>query len=318
MPYSFCPNCGTKSSQKSATCLMCGSIVPFPMQTRGTGLPKSTIMAVLLLAGLLMFSGIGIIYYTLAVHPAQLRADATATVQTMLTSDAHTAATVNAQVAGTAQVQANMNATVQAQATYQSQATTTAYANLYQQATSSTPTLDNSLTAQSPAVWDEFTAQGNGGCAFTGGALRSSIALKHTYVPCFARLTRFSNFAYEVQMTIIQGDDGGLIFRTNDMNGKFYFFSVGRDGTYSLSVSKDSTHSTPLAYDQSSLINTAPGRPNTLTVIAQGSNISLYINRQFVGSVTDTTYTSGEIGIFADDMNNATVVTFRNARVWTL
>lgn len=283
------------------------------------GLTKGTIMIVLLLAALLMFSGVGIIYYTLAIRPIRLRAAATATVQALLTADTHTTATANARVTGTVQAQNQANATAQAQAAAQAQATATVYANLYARSTAGTPALSASLAAQSPALWDVFTAQGNnGGCAFTGTALRSSITLHHTYVPCFARLSHFTDFAYEVQMTIIQGDDGGLIFRSNDVNGKFYFFSVGRDGIYSLSVSKDSTHSTQLVYDRSSLIKTAAGQLNILTVIARGSNIYLYINNQFVGNTTDSTYGSGEIGVFADDMENATMVEFRNARVWAL
>jgi hypothetical protein len=55
-----------------------------------------------------------------------------------------------------------------------------------------------------------------------------------------------------------------------------------------------------------------------LTVIAQGNNIYLYINKQFVGSASDGTYGSGEIGFFASDTNNATDVAFSNARVWAL
>ena len=75
--------------------------------------------------------------------------------------------------------------------------------------------------------------------AFTNGALHSTILKKSYYVPCFAKATDFSNFAFEAQVTIVKGDEGGLIFRADDAASKFYYFRIGRDGFYGLNVSKD-------------------------------------------------------------------------------
>ena len=263
---------------------------------------------------LIMFSGIGLIYYAAVAHPAQLQVQATATVQTILTANVHSTAAVNAQATGTAQSYTQVTATTQAQ----TQATATALENLYIKATSAVPVLDSSLAFQTGSNWDTYNAVGGGGCAFTGGALHASVFQKSFYVPCFAHATRFSNLAFEVQMTILKGDDGGLIFRANDVTTQFYIFRVGQDGTYSLFVAKDDKHNTSIVDDQSSSIKKGVGQSNILTVIAQGSNIYLYINKQFVGSANDGTYGSGEIGIFASDTTNVTDVAFSNLRVWAL
>ena len=119
-------------------------------------------------------------------------------------------------------------------------------------------------------------------------------------------------------MTILKGDEGGLIFRANDMNSKFYYFRIGRDGIYSLNISKDDKHSTPIAFDTSAAIKRGVGQTNVVTVIAKGPTIYLYINKHYVSSTTDKSYNAGKIGVFAGDNRNATDVAFNNARVWQL
>jgi hypothetical protein len=264
-----------------------------------------TLLAVLLLIPIL--GGFGLLYYVEVAHPAQLHAQATATV-----------AAAQNQATGTARAYARATANANAQATAQVVATATARQTLFTQTTSKTPALSSPLASQDGAEWDVYRAQGGGGCAFANGALHASVFQQQFYVPCFAQATNFSNFAFQVQMTIIQGDEGGLIFRANDTASKFYLFRIGRDGYYSLNVSKDSNTNTPIAFDNTPAIKTGLGQPNLLTVIAQGQNIYLYINKQFVGNAVDSSYIGGKVGIFAADHTTGTDVAFTNARVWTL
>lgn len=77
-------------------------------------------------------------------------------------------------------------------------------------------------------------------------------------------------------------------------------------------------HSTPLIDDTSQAIKTGNGQSNILTIIAQGDIIDLYINKQFVNSVHDNSYTSGEIGVFAGNTGNITDAAFNWIRVWNL
>lgn len=256
-----------------------------------------------------MLSGFGLIFYASVTRPAQFRARATATTQAIQTVNAQSTATVNAQATSIA------NATVTAQA--HTQATATALQNIYNQATSGTPTLASSLAFQTGSNWDIYDAVGGGGCGFAGAALHASVFQQNYYVPCFAHATNFGNFALEIQMNILKGDEGGLIFRANDVANQFYLFRVGHDGTYSLLVTRDNQHNTPILDDKSAAIKTNFGQINLLTVIAQGNNISLYINKQFVASTTDGSYARGEIGIFAGNGGHPTDVAFSNIRVWT-
>jgi hypothetical protein len=259
------------------------------------------------LAILLMLFGISLIFYAGVLRPTQLRAAATATVQGIQTASAHAAsATAQANAAGIAT------------STEQAQATATALQALYIRSTSGPPVLDDALNQQSAANWDIYNAQGGGGCAFSGGALHASVVRSQFYVPCFAHATNFSSFAFEAQVEIQKGDEAGLIFRANDAISQFYVFSISKAGMYSLLVSKDDKHSTPLIDDACQVIKTGNGQINILTVIAQGDRIDLYINRQFVNSVHDNSYASGEIGVFAGSTGNITDVAFNRVRVWNL
>ena len=289
-----------------------------PPKRARRGLSRGMTILLIVLALLIMASGIGLIYYSAVYHPAQLHAQATGTAQTMHTAEARATALANAQATGTAVAIANATATAQAQATAQTVATATALQNIYNSATSGTPALNDALAGNSGSGWDEDQAQGGGGCAFTGGAYHASLFSKGFYFPCFARNTNFSNFAFQVQMTITKGDVGGLIFRANSSANKFYAFRLGTDGLFDLFVAKYSAHTTDLSYGNSSAIKRDAGQTNLLTVIARDSNIYLYVNKQYVGSVSDGTYQSGQIGLFVSDRTNSTDVAFSNAQVWKL
>src|SRR5690348_14654456 len=54
----------------------------------------------------------------------------------------------------------------------------------------------------------------------------------HFFYVCTAEATDFSNFAFEVQLKILHGDCGGMIFRADSNSGKLYFFEVCQDGRY--------------------------------------------------------------------------------------
>lgn len=289
-------------------------MLPFPPGTLSTterSLSKKTSALFFVLALLLISGGFGLMYYAAIARPAQIRAGATATAQVLLQLTA-------TQAASTAQVDARATVTAATQATVQAQATATALQDLYATSTQGVPAFFSLLSSQDAGNWDVYDTLGGGGCAFAGGALHSSINQKSFYVPCFAHATHFTNFVLEAEMTIVRGDQGGLIFRANAAVSHFYSFRVSSDGTYSLYLSKDDRHSTPLLYDTSNLIKIGPSATNRLTVIAKGGNVYLYINKQFVNSLSDTTYGSGAIGVFAGDSSNATDVAFKNVRVWTI
>ncbi len=322
-----CCACGAEIPPAIAACSKCGT--PTVRKSVGYGTfqerqprrkPRSSSkMALLLLLALLMMSsGIGLIYYSTIVHPLQLQMYATQTVSSFGTMEAKATGVVHAQATGTAQALNNSMATAQAQATGAAMATVTSYNAIYTQATGGTPTLNDSLSGNSSSNWDEYSDGSGGGCQFSEGALHASILLKNYFVVCFAHSTNFSNFAFQAQMTIIRGDEGGLIFRSNNANSNFYYFRIGHDGYYALFLSKNNKLDSTLAEDVSSAINTTFGQTNTLTVIARSSTLYFFVNKQFVASVSDSTFTAGSIGVVAGDLSHSTDVAFTHAEVWRL
>ncbi len=156
------------------------------------GLSRSIIALILVLALLLIFSGVGLVYYSTVARPAQLHAQATATAQTILTNNARATNVANTQATGTAVAYSNATATAQAQATAQVQATATALQAIYTQATQGTPALSSSLAAQDNYNWDVNDTTDGGGCGFNAGTYHSTLFSKNFYFPCFARASNFS------------------------------------------------------------------------------------------------------------------------------
>ncbi len=175
--------------------------------------------------------------------------------------------------------------------------------------------LSDPLNAQTSSNWSEDSAASYS-CAFTGGIYQIQEEQNNFVAFCFAQATNFSNFAFQVQMTISQGEGGGLIFRDN--NAEAYRFYVSSNGYYDLVVTppRNGTGVTRLVTGPSATINTGLNQTNMLTVIARNSMIYLYVNKQYVASVSDSTSSSGEIGLFAYDSTGSTDVIFSNAQVW--
>lgn len=166
-------------------------------------------------------------------------------------------------------------------------------------------------------IWAEVSGE-PGKCLFTGGAYHVSIS--DGAYDCAAKATNFSNFTYEVEMTVIKGNCGGIIFRADDANSKFYTFYICQDGNYLLLLYVDAyaSHSKCLAANPSPLISKVQGQTYLIAVVARGDTITLYLNKQPIDQVSDKTYTSGQIGVIAVGVSTATEVVFRNAKVWTL
>jgi hypothetical protein len=177
---------------------------------------------------------------------ANATAQALATARVQSTERANNlSATATGQVLATAQAGIEASATAQVQATASAiaatdlaTATVTALQDMYTQATSGTPVLNDSLSDNSGKYnWDEGQGQTiNTGCAFTDGAYQVSESQPGYLQPCFAEATHFSNFAYQVQMTITDGNlaQGGIVFRANSATGQYYLFRIGVDGSYAL------------------------------------------------------------------------------------
>lgn len=182
---------------------------------------------------------------------------------------------------------------------------------------SGTLALNDPLTDNSEGYsWTVGNPYQGATCAFTAGAFHIS-ADQTGIVPCTTATTSFSNFAFQVQMTIIKGAGGGIVFRVD--GPKYYYCYIHQDGTYGCSLYVDSTSTPKILTDGSSTaIKTGLNQPNVIAVVANGSHLDLYVNQQNIANVNDNAYSQGLIGFVAENDNGPTEAVFSNAQVWTL
>lgn len=294
---------------------------------------------------LVMIASAGFFFTTLhnqSISTAQFNSTATSqasiasTTQANLTATGQANAVATAHASGAATAQANALATAQANGVVSAQITATAAAQSTAQANANATAAASTGTNPYPpytgtlALNDPLSNnnQGNGwkeyqdslsACTFTGGAYHVIETKNQYYANCFAT-PYFSNFAYQVQMQIVQGDCGGIIFRADPTHAQFYFFRVCQDGSYALLLYVDNTNANAqtLAENSSSAIRTGTGSTNLIAVVANGNEISLYVNKQYMTSIVDSSYSNGHIAVFAQSMGNQTEVVFSNLEVWMI
>jgi hypothetical protein len=184
--------------------------------------------------------------------------------------------------------------------------------SIYELATSRSPFLANSLSNNSAGYpWPEGTDK-VGTCLFTGGAYHNIEPTPDYFHGCGPRGVTLRDFVFQVQMTIVKGDAGGIIFRWNS-NTQHYMFLINQDGSYELRVDF-----TIIAGGLSSAINVGLNQSNLIAIVAHGNTLDLFVNKHYITSVNDTTLSEGGIGIVAHAISQSTEVEFRNAMVWTL
>ena len=227
--------------------------------------------------------------------------------------------TDNANATSTAVNQSNATATAQvllakhATATVIAKLTATAASqqNIYTRVTSGTPALNDPLSSNTNGYgWNEGSQ-----CQFINNVYDITQTASGFFHYCQAVNTNFSNFAFQIDMHIVKGDAGGIIFRSTNTVA-FYYFRVESDGFYDL-YNEDGKKLNKITSGPSLAIH--PGnQSNTLTVIATGNTIYLYVNQQFLTRINDNAYSQGPIGVVAESYGNPTEIAFSNAKVWTL
>jgi eukaryotic-like serine/threonine-protein kinase len=224
-----------------------------------------------------------------------------------------------ASIYDTAIVQANTAATAQMEAIATAvNATITAQANVAipHPFLFGTLVIDDPFKVNSQSErWDV-----NSNCQFKTGAYHVTKSISNSFTSCVAEKLDYSNFVYEVQMSIVKGDCGGIIFRSN--GPRLYYFRICQNGTYAivryLKDISDPKMNPTLYGGSTSLIHPGLNQTNLIAVAAKGSTFDLYVNRPYLFSVNDTTYRHGRIGLIAKEEGNPTEVVFTNAKVWTL
>ncbi|HZU67979.1 MAG TPA: hypothetical protein VFA09_11945 [Ktedonobacteraceae bacterium] len=297
------------------------------------GISPGMMILIIVLATALIGGGLGLIIYAATTqYHTQLTTQATAQAQSTLsvqnTALAKTQVVVQATNSALATAQAGILATATAQAgatatagaiSNLGTATATALENLLSNDTTGNPMLTDALTDNTGGNrWDEgLTGNGNTGCFFNQD-YHAREAQTNFLQPCYADATNFSNFVYEIQMTIDQGSQGGILFRANKSQGQFYLFRVGVDGSFTLEIYNNNTSVKMLSSGVSDAINAGYGQQNDVAVLADKNLLYLYVNQQLVTAATDSALSAGQIGVAAIDYGMPTEVEFSNAQVWKL
>lgn len=281
---------------------------PPPAQQRRL---SATTIALLIILVLVIIGAGGVLYFRPGSTVSQTQPHASPTTQTQQVSASPSPTTQ------TQQVSASSSPTGQAQQATATPSTQTPQ-GLYSQITQATPVLDDPLRMNGTNNWTE-SSTADGGCAFTGGAYHAVAQQQNAYMLCMAQATNFSDLAYQVQMTITKGEFGGIVFRTDNSQSKYYSFFIDRSGTYTLMTSVDDTgaHDYTLHKGTSASIKTGLNQANLLTIVARGSSIYVYINQQYITSAKDSTYRAGQIGVFGGNYTQAPAdVVFSHIQVW--
>lgn len=182
------------------------------------------------------------------------------------------------------------------------------------------------LVLQDPLVdntrgydWNELVTS-TYACKFEAGVYHVIQTQYHFFTDCFAEHggVHFSNFTIQVQMKVIRGDCGGIVFRADSTEKQFYFYRVCQNGFYDLRRFVDNTNQTAqtLTSGFSSAIVKGINATNLIAVVAQGSELDLYVNQQDVRGITDTAYSDGKIAVAASQNGNPTEVIFNNIKIW--
>ncbi len=247
-------------------------------------------IALIFLALIVLILGIGISAYSAQNNGASSNLTQT---QTTVGDDVTPSP---AQTSPTAQPSPGASLTAQAQSTQQA---------IYNQATtvtSGSPLLSDPLTGNSSNRWpDDGVA-----CTFRNGAYHVLVNRPNYLQPCSPQGYTFDNCAIMVDVTLLQGNDAGFIFRKN--GDQFYDFEINDQGQYYFRRHDANAggNYVPLVSSTSSSAIHSGSSPNTLMVIANGDDFLLFINGIFVKEVRDSTFSSGQLSLVAGTLTTAT------------
>ena len=277
-----------------------GQAATIPPITRSSSRRPLIATIVIALLALLIIGG-SVLYYATVYQPQQQHVQATAT------AGAYAKSTT---MVGTAQAGATTTAQVGVTGTAMAQPLTD-----YKNITAETPGLLNDpLSAPSTNNWDT-----NANCSFKGGTYHAIETQTGFFYDCAAKATNFTHFLFQVKMTFLKGLYGGIFFRSDPGNSKYYLLRFNREtGHYDLYLytDKQANNAKTLLDGTSADFKTDMNQANLVAVLARGKTITLYINSVYVDSVNDGTFAGGQVGVFAEDNQEASEISFEQAQVW--
>jgi hypothetical protein len=110
----------------------------------------------------------------------------------------------------------------------------------------------------------------------------------------------------------------GLLVRYQMDDQDFYWFEISGDGYYSVDLRQAGEWSTLVDWATSDAINQGIGATNHLKVVCAGNRFSFYVNDTLLTEVSDSTFSSGSIGLAVGTFDEPGVaVNFDNIEVYS-
>jgi transcriptional regulator with XRE-family HTH domain len=129
-----------------------------------------------------------------------------------------------------------------------------------------------------------------------------------------------SNFALQADITTIQGDGGGFIFRWNNIQNNAgdpqYRIRIRPNVDKTLGNFDLAEANSVLTYTYSSAIKRGYNQTNQLTIIVHKHSLYFYVNGQFITKVDNNLSSDGIVAAMANDDSNPADVRFENVRVF--
>lgn len=257
--------------------------------------PRSRKLAIVTIsAGLLIFIVLPMTYIYYIYMTSNAATSVTASRATSINGQPVTTVTAPARVQATATaVPSPTQPSAAAAATATAQ--TAANAAGLSQATSGTPLLADSLTANQDNHWAEDRTH----CLFTASSYHALVTQTDYIQACPLHTFTMTDATVQVDVTLLSGHSAGMLLRASGQNfydfeitdqGQFFFRRHDTDAPSRYVYLIDETSSTAISSNQ---------QTNTLLVIANGNDFKLFINGSFVGEVQDNSYTTGQVALAA-------------------
>jgi hypothetical protein len=117
----------------------------------------------------------------------------------------------------------------------------------------------------------------------------------------------FANAVFEVEATALGGviDNGyGMMIRVDPTEDRFYIFKVSSDGYVYIGLCTENCSSQQALVDrdwfESHAVKQGFDSANVLRIVADGPEMTFFVNDIEVGRVSDITLENGDIGIFGE------------------
>jgi len=184
-----------------------------------------------------------------------------------------------------------------------------------------TPSMDSILN---PMPKDDFSSDGSGwgtgtdsdkSVEYANGALEMNV-----YTPFYVTwstpdIKPYENVHIEASVTNASSDPKakvGIVCNEQGSTTAFYYVGVSADGYYAFIKSSITEKDVYLKEGTSDVISSASAGSMRLGLDCSGSALTLFVNGQQIDTVSDSTYTSGTIGLFAaaDEQNGGASAAF--------